>query len=166
MSSPSKRVPRRPAFAAAPALAVLVLMSAFPLLAAAEVVPTKQKPVDAPATSTAAPATPAASAAVAPTPASAEKSSLLDKVDAESPPHAANLQAGAPRKARSGATGSLRCWQEGRVVYEGTDLVASEHPGERMPPTISFHSTGRPEATVQVYDLQRSTCVLETNKSP
>jgi hypothetical protein len=112
----------------------------------------------------------AANADVVPKPpgaATAEIALPIEKAAGEgaangSPAHVSTVAP--PRRAKGSIAGVTRCWQEGRLVYEGADLVPMEHAGERSPPVLTLSASGHPETLVRVIDLQRGICIVETTK--
>ena len=54
----------------------------------------------------------------------------------------------------------VRCWQDGRLVYEGPGLV----PAARGAAAVEFRAAGGP--VVQVFDLRSGLCLAELPEGP
>jgi len=149
MFRPSKRNAARP---------VLTLLVLAGLLAAApaqaEVVSGKR--ADGAPASAEGEGAPAAATAAAPAAAPASAS--------DPAPSTVSLNPKSGQKAaRGGAAASaggnvLRCWQEGRMIYEGTEVL----PIEKNAAVITVQSAVRAGPLVQILDLKHGMCVLET----
>lgn len=57
---------------------------------------------------------------------------------------------------------TLRCFQDGRLVYEGTGLI----PVARTAGSHDFRSTRSRSVTVQVLDLRSGLCLVEGGDAP
>lgn len=57
---------------------------------------------------------------------------------------------------------TLRCFQEGRLVYEGSGLV----PVSRSSSSFDFRLAGSSGVAVQVLDLRNALCLVETGHAP
>jgi hypothetical protein len=69
---------------------------------------------------------------------------------------AAAEQASTIRETRKTGGDTLRCWQKGRLLYEGNGFRA---PSDRGPNTISVPRTSNGD-TVTVFDLKDGLCIL------
>jgi hypothetical protein len=70
------------------------------------------------------------------------------------------LQLGAPGKAPKAARSLFRCWQDGRMIYEGRGYAAL--PKSQV--AAELKSGDSTAGTVQVLDLYQGLCVLELPK--
>ncbi len=57
---------------------------------------------------------------------------------------------------------TLRCFQEGRLVYEGSGLT----PAARSTTPLDFRSTRSRQIAVQVLDLKSGLCLIENPDAP
>ncbi len=69
---------------------------------------------------------------------------------------AASEQATTIRETRKNGGDTLRCWQQGRLLYEGSGFRA---PSDRSPSTISVPRASNGDA-VTVFDLKDGLCIL------
>lgn len=76
----------------------------------------------------------------------------------------AAVSAALPRRARP----VLRCWQEGRLIFEGSGHVAGAANAPGAPPAaaaIELRHAARGELALQVFDLKNALCLLEHGES-
>jgi hypothetical protein len=57
---------------------------------------------------------------------------------------------------------SLRCWQEGKLVFDGPGLL----PAARPTASVEFRSVGAPGPAVQVLDFKSGLCFLDLREAP
>jgi hypothetical protein len=75
----------------------------------------------------------------------------------ESEPLVLSTPVQAPIRRGDKRTPTLRCWQQGRLIYEGTGMAALP----RTPSSIDLRGTSSNDTVLQVLDLRAGLCLIE-----
>jgi hypothetical protein len=66
--------------------------------------------------------------------------------------------AAAPDGGRGGSDGAIRCWQYGRLIFEGRDVALAGRSDE----VITLRGASKGAMTLQIIDLKNATCIAES----
>ncbi|MFN0185133.1 MAG: hypothetical protein ACKVQR_15070 [Aquabacterium sp.] len=105
----------------------------------------------------------AASAQAQPQAADAGSAASIRNMAAASAPRGAQprdaaVSAAVPRRSRP----VLRCWQEGRLVFEGSGQL----PGPVANATLELRHAARGDIALQLFDLKSGLCLLDHGSEP